>query len=68
MSYESAYKADSSLKGKLRRRLARLAHRRPLAAAPGRPMLSISSRVRARSPRTTSGGQCSRPWRSASTR
>lgn len=42
MSYEGAYKADASLKGKLRRRLARLAHRRPLAAAPGRPMLSIS--------------------------
>jgi peptidoglycan/xylan/chitin deacetylase (PgdA/CDA1 family) len=42
MSYEGAYKADASLRGKLRRRLARLAHRRPLAAAPGRPMLSIS--------------------------
>jgi peptidoglycan/xylan/chitin deacetylase (PgdA/CDA1 family) len=42
MSYEGAYRADASLKGKLRRRLARLAHRRPLRTAPGRPMLSIS--------------------------
>ncbi|WP_312166534.1 polysaccharide deacetylase family protein [Phenylobacterium sp.] len=42
MAYENAYRADASLKGKLRRRLARLAHRRPLRAAPGRPMLSVS--------------------------
>jgi peptidoglycan/xylan/chitin deacetylase (PgdA/CDA1 family) len=40
--YADAYHADRSLKGKLRRRVVRLAHRRPLAAAPGRPMLSFT--------------------------
>ena len=39
---EQAYAADASLKGKLRRRVARLAHRRPLRTAPGRPLLSFS--------------------------
>jgi peptidoglycan/xylan/chitin deacetylase (PgdA/CDA1 family) len=42
MSYAEAYQPDRSLKGKLRRRLVRLAARRPLAAAPGRPMISFS--------------------------
>ena len=37
-----AYEPDRSLKGKLRRRLVRLAHRRPLARGPERPTLSIS--------------------------
>jgi peptidoglycan/xylan/chitin deacetylase (PgdA/CDA1 family) len=37
-----AYHADSSLKGKLRRRLVRLVHRRPLAVAPARPMVSFT--------------------------
>lgn len=41
-SYADAYHADHSLKGKLRRRAARLLHRRPLARAPERPMLSVS--------------------------
>lgn len=36
------YSADRSLKGKLRRRLARLQARRPAARGPGRPMVSIS--------------------------
>ena len=36
------YHADSSLKGKLRRRLVRLQHRRPAARAPGQPMVSFS--------------------------
>jgi peptidoglycan/xylan/chitin deacetylase (PgdA/CDA1 family) len=35
------YSADRSLKGKLRRRLARLQARRPAARGPGRPMVSI---------------------------
>ena len=42
MAYGDAYHADASLKGKLRRRVARLAHRRPLVIAPDRPMLSFS--------------------------
>ena len=42
MSYADAYSADRSLKGKLRRRLVRLMHRRPLAAAPDRAMVSFS--------------------------
>jgi peptidoglycan/xylan/chitin deacetylase (PgdA/CDA1 family) len=42
MSYADAYSADRSLKGKFRRRAVRLMHRRPLAAAPGRPMVSFS--------------------------
>lgn len=42
MQQEQAYAADASLRGKLRRRVARLAHRRPLHTAPGRPMLSFS--------------------------
>ena len=33
---------DRSLKGKLRRRLVRLAQRRPAAASPSRPMVSFS--------------------------
>jgi peptidoglycan/xylan/chitin deacetylase (PgdA/CDA1 family) len=37
-----AYQPDRSLKGKLRRRLVRLAQRRPAAAAPGRPMITFS--------------------------
>lgn len=37
-----AYRADASLKGKLRRRLVRGAHRRPLAETPGRPMVSFT--------------------------
>jgi peptidoglycan/xylan/chitin deacetylase (PgdA/CDA1 family) len=37
-----AYEPDRSLKGKLRRRLVRLAHRRPAHAAPGGPMVSFS--------------------------
>ena len=37
-----AYEPDRSLKGKLRRRLVRLAHRRPLTVGPKGPMLSIS--------------------------
>jgi peptidoglycan/xylan/chitin deacetylase (PgdA/CDA1 family) len=36
------YHADPSLKGKLRRRLVRLQHRRPAARAPERPMISFS--------------------------
>lgn len=38
---EAVYSADRSLKGKLRRRLVRLAARRPLATAPAGPMLTI---------------------------
>lgn len=37
-----AYQPDRTWKGKLRRRLVRLAHRRPLANAPDRPMISFS--------------------------
>jgi peptidoglycan/xylan/chitin deacetylase (PgdA/CDA1 family) len=37
-----AYQPDRSLKGKLRRRLVRLAHRRPLARAPDGPMITFS--------------------------
>jgi peptidoglycan/xylan/chitin deacetylase (PgdA/CDA1 family) len=36
------YHADPSLKGKLRRRIVRLQHRRPAARGPERPMLSFS--------------------------
>lgn len=42
MNYADAYQPDRSLKGKLRRRLVRLAHRRPLAVAPERPMVSFA--------------------------
>lgn len=42
VAYDDAYRADSSLAGKLRRRAARLLHRRPLARGPDRPILSIS--------------------------
>ena len=42
MAYEDAYQPDRSLKGKLRRRLVRLAARRPLVTAPDRPMVSFS--------------------------
>jgi peptidoglycan/xylan/chitin deacetylase (PgdA/CDA1 family) len=36
------YQPDRTLKGKLRRRVVRLAHRRPAASAPGRPLISFS--------------------------
>jgi len=36
------YRADSSLKGKLRRRLARLVHRRPAVRRPDRPMVTFA--------------------------
>ena len=42
MMTDQAYSADRSLKGKLRRRLVRLVHRRPLARAPERPMISFT--------------------------
>jgi peptidoglycan/xylan/chitin deacetylase (PgdA/CDA1 family) len=42
MAYADAYQPDRSLKGKLRRRAARLVHRRPLAAGPARPMISFT--------------------------
>ena len=38
----AAYSADRSLKGKLRRRVVRLQHRRPLARAPQGPVVSFS--------------------------
>lgn len=41
-TYAEAYSADSSLKGKLRRRLVRLINTRPLATAPTRPMVSFT--------------------------
>ena len=37
-----AYRPDMSLKGKLRRRLARFQHRRPAGAAPRGPMVSFA--------------------------
>ena len=37
-----AYQADRSISGKLRRRWARLHHRRPLSISPGRPIISFS--------------------------
>lgn len=42
MSELQAYRADASLRGKVRRQVARFSARRPLAAAPGRPMISFS--------------------------
>jgi peptidoglycan/xylan/chitin deacetylase (PgdA/CDA1 family) len=42
MSEIAAYSADRSLKGKLRRRLVRLAERRPARRAPGHAMVSFS--------------------------
>ncbi|MCG9916903.1 MAG: polysaccharide deacetylase family protein [Phenylobacterium sp.] len=42
MSPADAYQPDRSLKGKLRRRLVRLAHRRPLATGPVTPMVSFT--------------------------
>ena len=42
MMTDQAYSADRSLKGKLRRRLVRLVHRRPLKSAPTRPMISFT--------------------------
>ena len=42
MSPEQAYQPDRSLKGKLRRRLVRLTHRRPLARGPQAPMVSFT--------------------------
>ncbi|MFN3514695.1 MAG: polysaccharide deacetylase family protein [Phenylobacterium sp.] len=41
-AYDEAYRANAGLDGKIRRRVARLLHRRPLARAPERPMLSMS--------------------------
>ncbi|MDP3175151.1 MAG: polysaccharide deacetylase family protein [Phenylobacterium sp.] len=41
-AYADAYQPDRSLQGKLRRRVVRLVHRRPLAMAPERPMISFS--------------------------
>lgn len=41
-AYADAYQPDRSLRGKLRRQTVRLAHRRPLAVQPGRPMVSFS--------------------------
>ncbi len=40
--HPGAYQADPSLKGKLKRRIARVVHRRPLRVAPGRPMISFT--------------------------
>jgi len=42
MTYADAYSADRSLKGKIRRRVVRLAHRRPMGVDPGRPMVSFT--------------------------
>ena len=42
MSVEDAYSADRSLAGKLRRRLVRLAARRPARRDPDRPMVSVT--------------------------
>ncbi len=42
MSVVEAYKPDRSLKGKLRRRLVRLAHRRPARVELDRPMVTFS--------------------------
>lgn len=42
MGYDEAYQPDRSLKGKLRRRLVRLAHRRRLTRGPERPMVTFS--------------------------
>ena len=42
MSVVEAYQPDRSLKGKLRRRLVRLAHRRPARVALDRPMVTFS--------------------------
>lgn len=42
MSVAEAYQPDRSLKGKMRRRLVRLAHRRTVSAMPGRPMVSFT--------------------------
>jgi peptidoglycan/xylan/chitin deacetylase (PgdA/CDA1 family) len=41
-AYADVYQPDRSLKGKLRRRLVRLAHRRPLANTPAKPMISFT--------------------------
>ncbi|WP_374570854.1 polysaccharide deacetylase family protein [Phenylobacterium sp.] len=41
-NYADAYQPDRSLRGKLRRRLVRLQHRRPLARGPDRPMVSFA--------------------------
>jgi len=40
--YADAYQPDRSLRGKLRRRLVRMVHRRPLPVAPERPMVSFA--------------------------
>ena len=42
MDPADAYQPDRSLKGKLRRRLVRLAHRRPVYTGPARPMVSFT--------------------------
>ena len=41
-AYEQAYAADRSISGKIRRRLTRLAHRRPVRRRPEHAMLTIS--------------------------
>ena len=40
--HPGAYQADPSLVGKVKRRVARVVHRRPLRAAPGRPIISFT--------------------------
>lgn len=42
VAYDDAYTADRSIVGKVRRRVARVMYRRPLARAPERPILSMS--------------------------
>lgn len=42
LSYDEAYQPDRTLKGKVRRRLVRLVHRRPLPISPTRPMVSFA--------------------------
>ncbi len=50
---DGVYRADPSLRGKLRRRLVRLYHRRPAAISPRRPMISFSFDDTPRSSATT---------------
>jgi peptidoglycan/xylan/chitin deacetylase (PgdA/CDA1 family) len=56
MAYADAYQPDRSLKGKLRRKLVRFVHRRPLVTAPKRPMLSFSFDDAPRTAATTGAG------------
>lgn len=42
MASADAYQPDRSLKGKVRRKVVRFVHRRPLATAPQRPMISFT--------------------------